>query len=62
VTGDDIAGNRGGTMNHNMTQGTRGPLARISRRIATIVADCNYAQARLTNLRNTPERFRPWGS
>ena len=49
-------------MNHNMTQGTRGPLARIGRRIATIVADCNYAQARLTNLRNTPERFRPWGS
>jgi hypothetical protein len=62
MTGDDIAGNRGGTMNHTMTQGIRGPLARIGRRIATIVADCNYAQTRLTSLRNTPERFRPWGS
>jgi hypothetical protein len=49
-------------MNHTMTQGTRGPLARISRRIAKIVADCNYAQTRLTSLRNTPELFRPWGS
>jgi hypothetical protein len=49
-------------MNHNMTQDIRGPLARIGRRIATIVADCNYAQARLTSLRNTPELFRPWGN
>jgi hypothetical protein len=49
-------------MNHNMTQGIRGSLARISRRIATIVADCDYAQTRLTSLRNTPERFRPWGN
>jgi hypothetical protein len=58
VTGDDIAGNRGGTMNHNMTQGIRGPLARIGRRVAAIVAECNYAQTRMTSLRNTPERFR----
>jgi hypothetical protein len=62
VTGDDFAGNRGGTMNHNITQDIRGPLARIGRRIATIVADCNYAQTRLTSLRNTPERFRAWGN
>jgi len=57
VTGDEMAGNRGGTMNHNVTQGIRGPLARIGRRVAAIVAECNYAQARLTSLRNTPERF-----
>ena len=44
-------------MNHNLTQGIRGPLARIGLRVAAIVAECNYAQARVTNLRNTPERF-----
>jgi hypothetical protein len=44
-------------MNHNMTQDIRGPLARISRRVAAIVAECNYAQTRLTSLQNTPERF-----
>ena len=44
-------------MNYNVTQGIRGPLARIGRRIAVIVAECNYAQTRLTSLRNTPERF-----
>jgi hypothetical protein len=44
-------------MNHNVTQNGRGPLARISRRVAAIVAECNYAQTRLTSLRNTPERF-----
>jgi hypothetical protein len=57
VTGDDMAGNRGGTMNHNMTRGIRGPLARIGRRVAAIVAECNYAQTRLTSLQHTPERF-----
>jgi hypothetical protein len=57
VTGDEMAGNRGGTMNHNLTQGIRGPLARIGRRVAAIVAECNYAQTQLTSLRNTPERF-----
>jgi hypothetical protein len=57
VTDDDIAGNRGGTMNHNITQGIQGPLARIGRRIAAIVAECNYAQTRMTSLRNTPEHF-----
>jgi hypothetical protein len=44
-------------MNHNVTQNVQGPLARIGRRVAAIVAECNYAQARLTSLRHTPERF-----
>jgi hypothetical protein len=44
-------------MNHNVTEGVRGPLARIGRRIAAIVAECNYAQTRVTSLRNTPARF-----
>ena len=44
-------------MNHKVTQGVRGPLARIGRRIAAIVAECNYAQTRVTSLRNTPARF-----
>ncbi|MGH3183854.1 MAG: hypothetical protein ACRDOE_18405 [Streptosporangiaceae bacterium] len=44
-------------MNHNVAQGVRGPLARIGRRVAAIVAECNYAQTRLTSLRNIPERF-----
>jgi hypothetical protein len=57
VTGEEMAGNRGGTMNHNMTQGIRGQLARIGRRVAAIVAECNYAQTRLTSSRDTPARF-----
>ena len=44
-------------MNRNISQGTRGPLARFGWRVAAIVAECNYAQTRLTSLRNTPERF-----
>ena len=44
-------------MNHNVTQSAPGRLARIGRRVAAIVAECNYAQAKLTSLRNTPERF-----
>ena len=44
-------------MNHHVTQGVRGPLVRISRRVAAIVAECNYAQTRVTSLRNTPARF-----
>ena len=44
-------------MNHNVTQGVRGPLARIARRVAAIVTECNYAQTRVTSLRNTPARF-----
>ena len=40
-------------MNHNVTQSVPGPLARIGRRVAAIVAECNYAQTRMTSLRNT---------
>jgi hypothetical protein len=44
-------------VNNNVTQGTQGPLARIGRRVAAIIAECNAAQARVTSLRSTPERF-----
>ncbi|HEY2577641.1 MAG TPA: hypothetical protein VGI74_15145 [Streptosporangiaceae bacterium] len=44
-------------MNHDMTQGVRGLLSRIGRRAAAIVADCNYAQTRVSSLRDTPARF-----
>ena len=41
-------------MNHHVTQGVQGSLARIGRRVAAIVAECNYAQTRLASPRNTP--------
>jgi len=41
-------------MNHNATQG---PLARFGRRVAAIVAECNYAQTRVDSLRNTPGAY-----
>ena len=41
-------------MNHNVTQGAGGPLARIGRRVAAIVAECNYAAARISSSRSTP--------
>ncbi len=41
-------------MNHNAAPG---PLARIGRRIAAIVAECNYAQNQMISLRDTPARF-----
>ncbi len=44
-------------MNYYVTQGIPGRLARFGRRVAAIVAECNYAQTQLTSLRNTPERF-----
>jgi hypothetical protein len=44
-------------MKHNVTQGVPGPLARIGRRVAAIVAECNYAQTRVTSPRNTPAHF-----
>ncbi len=44
-------------MSYHVTQGIRGPLARIGRCVAAIVAECNYAQTRVTSLRNTPEHF-----
>jgi hypothetical protein len=57
MTGEEMAGNRGGTMNHHVTQSIPGALARIGRRVAAIVAECNYAQTRLTSSRNTTARF-----
>jgi hypothetical protein len=54
VTGEETAGTRGGTMNHTVTQG---PLTRIGRRVAAIVAECNYAQTRVDSLRNTPDAY-----
>jgi len=47
-------------MNHHMAQGVLSPLARIGRRVGAIVAECNYAQARLTSLRNTPGAYQTW--
>ena len=44
-------------MNHNLTPGVPGPLARIGRRVAAIVAECNYAQTRLIGPQDTPARF-----
>ena len=49
-------------MNHNATQGVRGPVARIGRRIAAIVAECNYAQTRVAGLRNVADSYLPWGN
>ena len=49
-------------MNHNVTQGVWGPLARIGRRVAAIVAECNHAQDRVTSLRNTPAAYLPHGN
>jgi len=43
-------------MNHNVTQGVRGPLARIGRRVAAIVAECNYAQTPGDRLAERPRR------
>ncbi len=40
-----------------MNSNTRSPLARITHRVTAIVAECNYAQNRMTSLQNTPERF-----
>jgi len=44
-------------MNRNTTHAPQGPLARIGQRFAAFVAECNYAQNRLTSLRNTPGAF-----
>jgi hypothetical protein len=49
-------------MNTNVTQGVRGPLERIGRRVAGIVAECNYAQTRVANLRNVSDSYPPWGN
>jgi hypothetical protein len=57
ITGEKIAGTEGGTMNTNVTRSVPGSLARIGRRVAALVAECNYAQTRLTSARNTPAHF-----
>ena len=44
-------------MNHNVTQGAGGPLARIGRRVAAIVAECNYTATRMSSSRSTPAPF-----
>jgi hypothetical protein len=44
-------------MNTNVTPGVPGSLARIGRRVVALVAECNYAQTRLTSARNTPAHF-----
>jgi hypothetical protein len=44
-------------MNQNKTHGSQGSLARIARRVAAIVAECNYAQSRVVSARNTPDHF-----
>ena len=44
-------------MNRNVKQSARGPLARIGRRVAAIVAECNYVESRVTSLRDTPAHF-----
>ena len=44
-------------MNHNVTHAAQGPLARMGRRIAAFVAECNQAQTRITSLRNTPGSY-----
>lgn len=41
-------------MNYNAAPS---PLARIGRRIAAIVAECNYVQEQMVSLRDTPARF-----
>ncbi len=56
VTGKEMA-TKEETMNHSVTQGRRGALARIGQQVAAIVAQCNYAQTRISSLRHTPERF-----
>jgi len=44
-------------MNRNLTQGVPGPLARIGARIAAVIAECNYAQTRVTSPQSTPAHF-----
>ena len=44
-------------MNYTVKQGVPGPLARIGRRVAAIVAECNFAQTRLSSLQDTPAHF-----
>jgi hypothetical protein len=52
-----MAGNQGGKMSHIVKHGRQSAVARIGRRVAAIIAECNYAQNQLTSLRDTPARF-----
>jgi hypothetical protein len=45
-------------MNRNVTQSAQSPLARVGRRIAAIIAECNYADLRTSSLRDTPAAYR----
>jgi len=44
-------------MNRTVRQDARNPLAHFTQRVAAIVAECNYAQTRVTSLRNTPGAY-----
>jgi hypothetical protein len=44
-------------MNTASAHDRRRPFAQVIDAVAAIVAECNYAQARLTSSRNTPTRF-----
>jgi hypothetical protein len=44
-------------MNYHVTQDAQGPLARIGRRVAAIVAELNYASTRVSSSQHTPEHF-----
>ena len=44
-------------MTHTVTRTVQSRLARIGRRVAAVVSECNYVQTQLTSLRNTPARF-----
>ena len=43
-------------MNPNMTQ-SLASLGRLGRRVAAIIAECNYAQRRMTALRTAPDTY-----
>ena len=44
-------------MNTASVHTRRRPFASVIDAVAAFVAECNYAQTRLTSPRNTPERF-----
>ena len=46
-------------MSHTVRQGARNPLAHFTQRVAAFVAECNYAQTRVTNLRNARDAYLP---
>jgi hypothetical protein len=48
-------------MSYTTKHGGPGPLARMGRRVAAIVAECNYAETRLVSLRDTPSAYASQG-